>query len=63
MTAMLSLKLIDLTACLKENGLVIIHPIYWKRINGKMTPILTVAKAKSLAGQGETQSVHRTAMQ
>lgn len=43
---MLSLKLIDLTAHLKENGLVIIHPIYWKHINGKMTPILTVAKAK-----------------
>ncbi len=56
------IKLIDLTDHLEEAGLIIIHPIYWRYINGIPTPILTVAKAKSPTSQGEALCIHRTAM-
>lgn len=60
-----TIKLIDLTKYLEAEGLIITKPIYYKWIDGVKTPILTVApaKAKSLAGQGETQNVHHAETQ
>lgn len=58
-----TVSLIDLTEYLDAEGLEITRPIYYKWIDGVKTPILTVAKKKSLADQGETQGVHRAAKQ